>query len=601
MEILDILLLFGWVHLLFKTNRLSYEIKKLQASIPHSSADLAAQGLSPSENIVAPTSQNQYQNHAPVLPSPIPPATKEDTPIELFIAWLKEDFMVKLGAFLLLIGLGWFVSYAFANNWIGEMGRIMLGLITGVMIMAVGIWRIEVKPQQGSIFTVLGSATIILTLYAAREMYDLFTPVVALIMMFASVTFVAYVSVRYNRRATALAGLILAGFAPLLTASPTPDVSGLFLYLLVIVLGTLWVIYLRGWSILTLSALLLVSVYGIPYMLFGVGRSEMDTALMFSFIFTAIFFAANIVGLMFNDTDKNRTHHLLVALGTGIYLITWVLVAAAPEWQSLILSAWMLVFSFGSFLVYRSLNNLNPFYVYGATSVVLLAAATAMELDGPALMVAYIFEVTVLVILATKMFTGTKVPLVTSWLFGGLMLGSVASIDSRLWSEGVMHEDALVLVLLTAALFLVGFNFYLLQDALYKKLAEVFLVIASIYVLILIWLFLHAGIDIYDYRDSYAAASLKYQTATIWSLILYTLIGIATYIKGLRIGSRTVSLIGSILLGLVVARLLFVEVWDMDITGRIITFLVIGALLISTAFIKRNSSNLGQEVNSNNN
>lgn len=602
MDILGILLFFGWVHLLLKTNRLSDEIKKLQSGQVSASSPVNQfnQTVS-SENVVNPVPRSQYQMYAPNLPSAIPPVPKEATSIELFISWLKEDFMVKLGAFLLLIGLGWFVSYAFANNWIGEMGRIMLGLITGVMIIAVGVWRIETKPQQGSIFTVLGSATIILTLYAAREMYDLFTPAAALIMMFASVAFVAYVSVRYNRRATALAGLILAGFAPLLTASPAPDIFGLFLYLLVVVLGTLWVVYIRGWSILTLSSLLLVSIYGIPYMLFGVGRGEMDTALMFAFIFTAIFFAANIVGLMFNDTDKNRTHHLLVALGTGIYIITWVLVAAAPEWQSLILSAWMLVFSFGSFIVYRSLNNLNPFYVYGATSVVLLAAATAMELSGPVLMVAYIFEVTALVILTTKMFPGTKVSFSTSWLFGGLMLGSVTSIDSRFWSEGIMHEDALVLVLLTAALLLVGFNFYTIKDALYKKTAEVFFVLTAIYVLILIWLFLHAGIDIYSYREDYVAASLKYQAATMWSLIIYTLIGIATYIKGVRIDSKALSLAGSILLGLVVTRLLFVEVWDMDITGRIITFLVIGALLISTAFIKRSSSKTGQEVSSNNN
>jgi hypothetical protein len=373
------------------------------------------------------------------------------------------------------------------------------------------------------------------------------------------------------------------------------------MYLLVVVLGTLWVVYIRGWSILTLASLVLVSFYGIPYVLFGVGQADADIALMFSFVFTAIFFVSNIIGLVYNDNEKNRTHHLLIALGTGIYLITWVLEAAPDEWQGLIFSAWMLVFSFGSFIVYRSLNNLYPFYIYSGTSIVLLAAATATELSGPTLLIAYIFEVTALVIVAARMFPGTKIALTASWLFGGLMLLSLVSIDSREWTTGIMHEDSLVLVLLTVALILVSLNFYNLKDALYLKAAQVFLVFGSIYCLILIWLFLHAGIDAYGIDTDYAVEKLRYQTATIWSLVIYTVLGIIVYINGVRSGSKGIALGGSILLGLVVARLLFVEVWEMDTTGRIITFLVIGALLISTAFIKRNNAKAEIETNSNNN
>ncbi len=40
-------------------------------------------------------------------------------------------------------------------------------------------------------------------------------------------------------------------------------------------------------------------------------------------------------------------------------------------------------------------------------------------------------------------------------------------------------------------------------------------------------------------------------------------------------------------LGFVVLRLLTVDVWKMELTGRIITFLLVGALLMSTAFLVR--------------
>jgi uncharacterized membrane protein len=73
------------------------------------------------------------------------------------------------------------------------------------------------------------------------------------------------------------------------------------------------------------------------------------------------------------------------------------------------------------------------------------------------------------------------------------------------------------------------------------------------------------------------------------ALVVYTLIGIITYFNGRARGSKGLVTYGGILLGLVVARLLFVDVWNMELTGRIITFFLIGALLIGTAFLGKRS------------
>jgi len=516
-------------------------------------------------------------------PEHFAPSTVSDDNVETttegFFVWLKKDFMVKLGAFLLLLAFGWFVSYAFANDWIGEMGRIMLGLIAGAFIMILGMWRIEARPHQGGIFLVLGSTIIILTLYAAREIYDFFTPLSALFIMFASVALVAFVSVRYNRKKLALASLILAGIAPWFTIAFTTDVVTMSLYLLVIVLGTLWVVYLRGWSILTFTSLALVCMHEFPFMFYGGDDTE---ALLFSFLFTAIFFVANIIGLMANENEENRRSHLYIAVGTGIYLILWILGAAAEEWQSLLLVSWMMVFSVGSFIVYRTLDRLTPFYIYGGTSIALLAAATAVELDGPTLTIVFTLEVAALVILATQLFAGTKMTTYLSWLFIVPMLMSLDSIDSSLWrKDGVLHGDFAVLIVLIGALLFSALNLILSKEEQNKTASSVLLIFGSVYSLVLIWLVLHAGTG---YRGS------AYETGTTLSLIVYTIIGIYTYIKGVKLDKKGLALGGSIILGLVVARLLLVEVWNMEITGRIITFLVIGTLLISTAFIKRSYS-----------
>ena len=247
--------------------------------------------------------------------------------VSRFIDWVRVDFVMKLGAFFLLCALGWFVSYAFMNEWIGPAGRIALGLILGTSFLVLGYWRMAVSNHQGGIFTVLGSTIILLTVYAGRELYDFFTPITALGIMFLSTAFVALVAVRFDSERLALSSLVLASIAPFFTNSPQADVIERFTYLLVIVFGSLWVVYLRGWSTLTLGALIVIFLHGLPYLSFIRGGDQ-DIVLLFAFVFTAIFFVANILGLIANENEKNRVPHLLIALGTGLYLMLWIFAAA---------------------------------------------------------------------------------------------------------------------------------------------------------------------------------------------------------------------------------------------------------------------------------
>lgn len=531
------------------------------------------------------------QNISPEILKQYEPQVSGDFWMDHAIEWVKKDFMVKLGAFLLLLALGWFVSYAIANEWIGPMGQIVLGLCMSVAFMMLGVWRIQTHAHQGGIFTVVGSTGVLLTMWAAREIYGFFDQYSALFIMALSVVFVAFMSVRYNRNALALSGLVLAAIAPLLTAAPMPDVLGLFVYLTVIVCGTLWVVYLRGWSNLTFTALVIVFLHGFPYMAFGINSGDKDIALLFAFFFTAVFFVANVIGLICNENEENRQAHILIGLGTGLYLIAWITGAAPEEWQSLLYVMWMLVFSVGSFIVYRALENRTPFYIYGGTSIVLLGAATAAELSGPILTLAYTVEVVLLVILTAHILRDARIASRLSWLFLVPVALSFESLISSSWSKGVFHDDFFVVVVLGISLAVVGLALHELmakeQRGDNATAAGTLIVGGVLYGLALIWLVLHAGAG--NYGD-YGAGRQAYEEGTMFSLIAYTIIGLILYVRGKRNDMKTLTQGGGILLGAVILRLLFVEVWNMELAGRIITFVVIGLLLISTAFIRKQKS-----------
>lgn len=503
-----------------------------------------------------------------------------------FVAWVKEDFFVKLGAFLLLLALGWFVSYAFMNNWIGPAGRIFLGLLLGVIFFGLGIWRIRTHAHQGGIFTAVGATTVMMTLFAAREIYDFFTPTSALVVMFMTVVFVAFVSVRYERQALALAGLVLASIAPFLTNLPAPDITERFMYLLVVILGTLWVVAITGWTRLTLASLIIAFCYSLPFLSGWLSSADRDIAVIFSFIFVSLFFVANMISIIRRTDTKHMPNHSLTALGSAIFLFIWIQEAVSSDLQSLLYVAWALVFSVGAYLVHYYSHNRIAFFLYGGTGIALLAAATAAELSGPVLTIAYLFEVSAIVLGALALRANQNLVSKLCWLYIVPVTMSLESIDSREWRDSIFHQDFVVVSLAVAILLLVGLTIYVKQKERgvedQGRSALVMIISGFVYLTIWVWLVMHA---------------LFGNEGTMFSLFIYTVNGIALYIQSKHNENKYYHYAGVGLIGFVVARLMLVDVWDMELVERIITFCIVGVLLMSTAFLRKGSKDKVEEVN----
>jgi uncharacterized membrane protein len=75
-------------------------------------------------------------------------------------------------------------------------------------------------------------------------------------------------------------------------------------------------------------------------------------------------------------------------------------------------------------------------------------------------------------------------------------------------------------------------------------------------------------------------------TAHAVALCIYAIIGISVYAYGLLLSHTKTRIVGSVLLGLVVLRLLFVEVWNMLLVQRVIVFVLIGSVLMAGAFLR---------------
>ncbi len=515
-----------------------------------------------------------------VTPAPVSYSGTGTTWIDDFTDWAKEDWLLKLGALLLIIGFGWLTTYAFLNNWIGPMGRITLGIVAGSLFILLGYWRIKDYTNQGSVFLVLGSTVILLTVFAAREVYDFFTPISALVLMFLSTSFVAFASVKYNSRALALMSLILAGIAPLLIAAPVNDYIARFAYLFVVILGAIWIVALTGRRELITAALILITLYSLPH-LFNSHLVDREKLLFFSYAFTSVFFLTSILGII-KQPDKNITADLLTSGANGLFLLAWIMVAAPEEWQSLIIAAWMIVFAVGAFSVFKITNKKEPFYVYAGVCIALLAAATSAELSGATLTIAYTIESAVIAIISYFVLRDIKIAQRINFLFIVPIMLSFDSIDSRVWRTSVWHQEFFVLFILGLTLMTLGWFFLDLfrdaEDKKHKEISAALLIIGSIYMYVLLWLSLHAALSNDD-------------TATMLALVVYTIIGLAIYFYGLTNGGKVLRLYSGLLLAFVILRLLFVDIWKMALAGRVVTFFVIGLMLVATAFLGKKRQN----------
>src|SRR3989344_5222259 len=114
-------------------------VLKLQGRIEKLEEAFRTKGVAPQPQPSPIVPSIKPQTPAPAASVPAPPLAQEPVPVfgpektwlsvDKIIEWAKEDWLMKLGALLLLIAFGWLATLAFMKNWIGPPTRITLGIV----------------------------------------------------------------------------------------------------------------------------------------------------------------------------------------------------------------------------------------------------------------------------------------------------------------------------------------------------------------------------------------------------------------------------------------------------------------------------------------
>lgn len=523
-----------------------------------------------------------------------------------FIEWIKDGFLLKLGSFFILISVGWFVSYAFIEKkWIGEIGVTTLGVLLGIAVLVWGTLRVLKYKKYGDVFVILGTAISILVITFAVHKFGLFgNGYFALLLMLLILSFSTFISVKFDLINIVRVNILFAGFLPFLAGidiSNESNQSFFMTYLLVILLGTLWVVWVTKWREFILYCLVMALLYSLAIAQIGTPVKLQFIASLMSFVTILVFFVTNIVGIVRQETEQKVTKFILpslVALGTVFLIGIWTNAIFYKQDLKIgfIFFIWALVFAFGSFVVTKLTQNKKAFYLYGSLSISLLGIATAYILEGATLTLVLALEIFALVLAAAKITEQAKIPAFLSLLYVLPIMMSVDQYDrlGRLARDGGLsffekiNSDFWSVTIVMLVVVLSAFSI----SALLKKNENVEDKNGDVEVLFK-FLAITAGILAFGWYNLFLDLLTSKDLATFISI--FTVVSLGLFLLNLNSEKKVYHIVGYVLLVYGILRLFF-GTGSLDVLYKVLIFALIGVLFIVTELNKKKKTETETDV-----
>jgi uncharacterized membrane protein len=213
---------------------------------------------SPAERVAAPPTEGVTTapavpliTHSPQPYVPPPPVTPATVDLEAIGGrWLQHA-----GLIVLVLGVAFFLRYAFDRQWLSPAVRLALGGVAGMAMAAGGLQLSQRYRAYGLLTAGAGAAVLYLSVYAGLNLYFLFGPTLAFTLLVAITAAVAWVADRTDSMGLGLMA-VCGGFAtPFLVGGGTDQQLTLFSYVGLLVAATMYLAHRRSWPWLNAASL----------------------------------------------------------------------------------------------------------------------------------------------------------------------------------------------------------------------------------------------------------------------------------------------------------------------------------------------------------
>ena len=424
---------------------------------------------------------------------PSPPAKETPAKPKEWEQILGGNWLARVGVIALIIGVGFFLKFAFDNNWLGPTSRVILGIVAGLAMVGGGYYWKKRYPTLAQAICGGGIALLYLSIFAAFNIFSLIPlyPAVGLLLLVSIGS--AALAVRLNSMALAIIGIVGAFSAPFILGSAAPGAAQtgqgiqLLAYIIVVDLGVLALSTFRNWRWFNLLAIFgSLLTFGAWYFQFGYQASLLTSQLSITVIFIIFFGATSLFHLIWRRPAQGFDYALMVTNAAAYFGISYGLMHdELREWMGSFTLLLALLYGYLAYLAtQRGAENFRLSLFARGIALIFLTIAIPIQLGDKAwTTIALVAEGTVLMWLYLRLriahFRGY------SYAVFALVIIRLMFFDTSLYMRHflpVFNERFLAFVVSIAAMYLTSYFLWRQQQEKGQKLGyPLFLVFATIF------------------------------------------------------------------------------------------------------------------------
>ena len=318
---------------------------------------------------------------------------------------IGSHWLNRIGIAALLVGISYFLNYAFDNNWIGPAGRVAIGMLAGIGML---LWSERFRARGYPIFSyslkAVGVGAIYLSLWAAFQVYKLIPGEVAFAAMLLVTASTATIALTQDAQILALFALAGGFSTPLLLSTGQNRELELFSYVAVLDGAALVMVASKPWRRLLVPSyagtLLLYVLWYEEYY----NRSELRVTVIFSTVFFIIFAIAPLIARQpAGEGAPYSSVPLLVAfVNAGVYFLEVYAMfeevnKQAMSWFALALGAMYIFLSRQTLARLPDPKSARPLhFLHLALAIGFITIAIPIRLDGHWITIGWFVEAAVL-------------------------------------------------------------------------------------------------------------------------------------------------------------------------------------------------------------
>lgn len=225
------------------------------------------------------------------------PTWTKKTDWEKFIG---ENLANKIGIAVLVLGISFFVKFAIDKDWVNEVGRVIIGLACGGILISLAHYTRNTYRSFSSVLVGGGLSVFYFTIAFAFHQYHLLNQTAAFVIMVVITVFAVVLSLLYNRMELAILATIGGFITPFLVSTGQNNYVALFSYLGILNAGMLVLSWFKRWKAINIIALFFTTIiYGLWLVSAAIDIDNNEFpyrwALFFATLFYALFVAMNII------------------------------------------------------------------------------------------------------------------------------------------------------------------------------------------------------------------------------------------------------------------------------------------------------------------